>query len=202
MGNIDRGSWIAQNDSENCERFRCPFCGEIVYIKHGYATYPTCPYCLTDMPEAEDFDTPEELRKAKWGNKGATNLLYCEERERAEKKKAYHREYYRKNRERMLENQRRYDDAHKEQISERNKRYYQEHKAEICAQQKEYHAEHREEYKARSKAWREAHPDKVKEYRLKTYGKPMREVTAHILGIPVEDVPKPDFVFGKGARKS
>ena len=67
MSDIDRGAWIPDNDRPNCETFRCPFCGETVFMRRGHATYPTCPWCISDMPDADDLDTPEEVEQIKKG---------------------------------------------------------------------------------------------------------------------------------------
>lgn len=198
MSNVFRGSWIPATDAENCELFICPECGEQVYMKRGQATYPSCPFCLTDLPEAEEFETPEELSNAKRGNKGCTGLTYtngteehaeyCAKRrkryaENREQAREYQREYYRKNKERILSNQR------------VNYIYNKEKRLEY---QRQYRAAHKDELNESAKEWRRNNPDKVREYQIRARGKPMREVTAHIMGIPVEDVPETGFKFGKG----
>ena len=113
---IFRGSWIPASTRPNNQIFICPFCGERVYMFRGSPTYPTCPWCVSDMPEMDDFETPEELADRKAGNRAATGRKYCVDPEvnkaRNEKLRAYRaslgdkfreqrREYHARNREKI-----------------------------------------------------------------------------------------------------
>lgn len=201
---IFRGSWIALNDSENCETFRCPFCGEEVTIRRGSATYPTCPWCLSDMPEAEDFETPAELRALKRGNKSYTNLTYSIDPADHEAK---------------LEKRRQWSAEHKEQLREYQRKYYAEHRDELLAKQRQryredperrrrkqetsndYYKRNREEINEKAREARAADPERFKAYKEKCLGKPMREVEAHIRGVSVDELPRSGFYFGKGVER-
>ena len=202
---VYRGSWLPIKDTEFNMLWTCPFCGETVCMTAGSPTYPTCPFCLSDMPEAEDFDTPEELREMKRHNKAVTDHVYsCDpadnrrknerQRERyrlnAETERQKKREHYALNRDQISEHTREYLIAHPDKAQarrERSRQYREDHKDEINARRRKKYADNPEKYKAQ-----------VRKSRIKNSGRPMREVMAHIYGVAVEDIPKNHLRYGKG----
>ena len=201
MMKVFRGSWIPATDKPNCQRFSCPFCGETVYMPSGTPTYPTCPWCISDMPEAEDFDTPEELRAAKMGNKGSTGLTYSTDPTDNATRREKRREWYALNKEHEREYQRNYYYEHRDEINEKARERYQKNKQHRLEYQRRYRAEHHDEILAKARAAREADPERFKAYNIKHKGNSMREVEAHIRGVPVEDIPRNGFYFGKGVQR-
>lgn len=203
---VFRGSWIPISDRPANQRFLCPFCGEQVRMLPGDPTFPTCPWCLSDLPEAEDFETPEELREIKRGNKAFTNLTYSVDPADHEAKLEKRRQWYA-------------DPDNREKTIERNRKYYAENREDILAKQRKkyredpdrrqrklesannYYAENREEICAKQKAKRAADPERFKAYKEKCLGKPMREVEAHIRGVSVDELPRSGFYFGKGVKR-
>lgn len=198
---IFRGSWIALTNNPKCQRFRCPSCGNIVSMLMGSPTYPTCPWCLYDLPEAEDFDTPSELEQRKRGNRAATGKVYSESREDNEAWNAKRREYYARNGEHLREYKRKYYEDNKERLRAYRHKYYQEHKEKFQEYSKKYYQSHREEILARIKKKCKENPEKCKEYQKRYRGKSMREVEAHIRGVSVDELPRSGFYFGKGVKR-
>lgn len=197
MADIFRGGWIPATNRENCTLFRCPICGEIVCMQRGRATYPTCPFCLSDMPEAEDFETPEELEEMKRGNRAATGKSYSSSREDSEEFKRKCREYYVRNVEHIREYKREYRARNSEKIRAEKREYAKKHpekNRECC---RRYYQKHREQILAAAKKNYKADPEKYRERDRRYRGKSMREVTAHILGVPVEEVTEQYLWFGK-----
>jgi len=196
VSDIDRGAWIPDNDRPNCETFRCPFCGETVFMRRGHATYPTCPWCISDMPDADDLDTPEEIEQMKKGNRAATNKAYCDDPAMQEKKKEASRRYYQEHKEEFREKNRIYRETHREKCRELHRRWFEENRDHANEKARENYAKHREE---RCAAYREKYESdpafraKKKEYRERTYGKKMREVISHIRGVPEETLPRYEF---------
>lgn len=204
---VFRGSWIPAKDTEYNMIWSCPVCGETVYMAAGSPTYPTCPWCLTDMPESEDFETPEELREMKRHNKAVTDHVYScnpadnqrkneRQRERyrlnAETERAKKREHYALNRDQISEHTREYLIAHPDKAQarrERSRQYREDHKEEINARRRQKYAENPEKYK-----------EQARQSRIRNSGRPMREVMAHIYGVPVEDIPKNKLHYGKGRQ--
>lgn len=198
---VFRGSWVPVNDSPHPELYKCPFCGEQVYIKRGMATYPTCPFCLSDMPEAEDFETPAELAERKAGNRAATGRKYCENREVNEARNAKLRAYRASLGEEFRAQRREYYAKNKEKINAQQRARYQKNIEKNRARSLQYYYDHREERLAAQKKWREENPDKAKEQQINAKGRTMREVEAHIRGISVDEIPEYDFWGGKGRNK-
>ena len=64
-----------------------------------------------------------------------------------EEKKKHRKEYYQKNREKILEYRKKYVENHKEDIATYKKKYYKNNKNKIYEYQKKYVEEHREEKK-------------------------------------------------------
>lgn len=168
--NIFRGSWIPVNDSPHPELYKCPFCGEQVYIKRGMATYPTCPFCLSDMPEAEDFDTPEELEKRKAGNRAATGRKYCEDREVNLSQREKRRAYYASRGDHFREYKREYHAKNREKINAQQRARYQKRKDKNREYSKRYYQEHREELIEKNRQWRQQNPERYKEYQRRYRG--------------------------------
>ena len=189
---VFRGSWIPQTDTVGNKTWFCPFCNEKVYMHPGSPTYPTCPWCLSDMPEAEDFDTPEELYEAKRRNENTTGKVYGT-KEDYEAAKAKRKEKYWNDPERDHEICKRYRETHKEERREYARKYYREHREEITERQREWRRKNRDRINAARREDRKANPEKYKQYWQNSCGKPMREVEAHIKGVPVEDIPVYDF---------
>lgn len=195
---VFRGSWIPQTDTTRNQTWFCPVCGGKVYMQPGSPTYPTCPWCLSDMPEVDDFDTPEELAEAKRRNHGATNKIYSTDPADAERKRKYQNKYYLQHAEELKARARqRYADNRDAEL-ERQKRYREKHLDEKREYDREYHAAHREERNAKQRERYAANPEKYREMKKKERGKPMREVMAHIYGVAVEDIPKNHLRYGKG----
>ncbi len=198
---IFRGSWIPFSDNPRNQRFVCPFCNEQVRMMPGDPTYPTCPWCLSDMPEAEDFETPEELLAIKRGNKSMTNKTYSIDPADNEAKRARRRQWYADHPEQCRENSRKYYAEHREEILARQRARYREDPSRKLEYQRRYTEEHREEINRKRREERAADPEKFREQQRRYRGKPMREVKAHISGVPVEEIPEAGFYFGKGVKR-
>lgn len=201
MSNIYRGSWIPVTEKPNNQRYLCPYCGETVYMPCGTPTYPTCPWCVSDMPEADDFDTPEELADAKRGNKANTGKKYSVDPNDNENKRAKRRAWYAENRERECAYNREYYEKHREELLAKQRERYRANKTQRLEYQKKYREEHRDEIREAQRAAREADPERFRAYNEKSRGKSMREVEAHIRGVPVEEIPRNGFYFGKGIKR-
>ena len=127
-----------------------------------------CPFpdCINDTMDAEDY---AEAR-------GRDKLLNCptgqgrrpdrsvdaQRRERLDRKNAYNRAWYAKNRETILAKAKDRRESDPEYAARRDA-YYQAHRAEILDRQKAYYRAHREECLARSKAYYDANRAKVGE---------------------------------------
>ena len=153
--NIFRGSWIPASKREGNQRFFCPFCGESVYMLTSMATYPTCPWCITDMPELDDFETPDELHSMK-----LKEIPERVERKPApvsdEEKRQRRREQYAADREHRREYAREYyrrNNAESERRKERNRE-----------NARRYRESHHDEILAKARADRAANPEKYREY--------------------------------------
>lgn len=86
------------------------------------------------------------------------------ERISEEEKKKHRKEYYQKNREKILEYRKKYVENHKEDIATYKKKYYKNNKNKIYEYQKKYVEEHREEKKEYKRLYDELHKDKIKKY--------------------------------------
>lgn len=106
------------------------------------------------------------------------------------RKSAYNKEWYSRNRGKVLtanklwrehnksrksETGKRYRAAHKVEESERRRRYYKDHKEEILLRNKQYRESNKEKTSARNKKWYRANRDKMTEWdkrqkRLRRYG--------------------------------
>lgn len=84
-----------------------------------------------------------------------------------ESDKAYHREYYIKNRKKALEESKRWREQNHEKKIAYDKKYSKEHRKEDNARKKKYNKEHPEKVKERGKRYRKLHPEKDHEYRRK-----------------------------------
>lgn len=90
-----------------------------------------------------------------------------------EEKKKRQREYYQKNKDRIIEYNRNYAKNHKRKFTDKkkeyNKKYSKEHREKLRLKAKEYREEHREEILAQRKKYREENREKIlaykKEYR-------------------------------------
>ena len=82
----------------------------------------------------------------------------------ADKKKEYDKEYRIKNADKIKENNKEYYTDHKEEA----KQYYTDHKEEIKQNQKEYNTDHKEELKEQHKQYRTDHKEYQKQY-IKQY---------------------------------
>lgn len=201
MERIYRGSWIAATERPHNQVYFCPFCGEKVRMLPCDPTFPTCPWCLSDMPEADDFETPEELRDAKRGNLANTGKKYSINPEDNEAKRAKRRQWYADHKEREREYQRQYYEEHKAEINANARIRYLAQREKRLEYQRKYRKEHRDELRESARAARKADPERFKEYQVKNKGKSMREVEAHIRGVPVEEIPRNGFYFGKGVQR-
>ena len=153
------------------------------------------------MPEVDDFETPEELEKRKWGNRYATGKKYSESREDNERQKAKRRAYYAKNGEHFREYKKKYHAENKEKINAHQRERYQKRKEKNREYARQYYLDHREEILAKQKKQREENPENYRAQQQRCKGKSMREVEAHIRGVPVEDIPRNGFYFGKGVQR-
>lgn len=129
-----------------------------------------CPYddCIVDeMTEADLLESIELDRslfsQTKRRRKPATNQNGCSQAE-LEKRRAYARAYYHKNRHKLNERQKAYYEAHRDEILAKHKAHYQENRDEIIARRKAYLKEY---YKIN----RERISAKKKEYYLKNRSK-------------------------------
>lgn len=129
-----------------------------------------CPYddCVVDeMTEADLLESIELDRslftQTKRRRKPATNQNGYSQAE-LEKRRAYARAYYHKNRHKFAERQKAYYAAHRDEILAKHKAYYQENRDEILVKNKAYLKEY---YKAN----RERLSAKKKEYYLKNHSK-------------------------------
>lgn len=179
---VFRGSWIPAKETAYNMIFFCPFCLEAVYMGAGSPTYPTCPWCLSDMPEAEDFETPEELKDAKRGNRNATGSVYNVSREDNERMKADRRRRYWSDPEGNRERSRKYaaDPEHHEKKLQRDRRYYQENRDLICAKARERREKDRDEINAKRRERYRNEPERFLAYRLRARGRPTEEIEANI----------------------
>lgn len=184
---IFRGSWIPATKLPNNQRFFCPFCGQMVYMRAGSPTYPTCPWCISDMPEADDFKTPDELHAPKIHAKSYSEPVDITTLSDEEADKEYRRQYYELNSERLLAKYKESSPSEKERRREYTKKYRE---------------EHREEIKEKARAARAADPERFKAYALKQKQKSMREVEAHIRGVSPDEIPRNGFYFGKGVERT
>jgi len=85
-----------------------------------------------------------------------------------DKKKEASREYYYKNREKLLTAKKIYEHNHKKEISERHKKYYQKNLRERKKYNQEYRQIHKEELKEKQHLYYQANKEKVKK-RVKDY---------------------------------
>lgn len=198
---IFRGSWIPVSARPNNQIWICPFCGERVRMLPGDPTFPTCPWCLADLPEAEDFETPEELRDAKRGNVANTGKKYSVDPEDNENKRAKRRQWYAEHKEQSREYQRKYYEEHREELLAQMRERYRRNKEKKLNSAGQYREEHREEINEKAREARAADPERFKAYKEKCLGKPMREVEAHIRGVSVDELPRSGFYFGKGVKR-
>ena len=183
---IYRGSWIPATKLSNNQRFFCPFCGQMVYMYPGAPTYPTCPWCVSDMPEADAFKTYEELRAPKLDIKSYSEPADINTLTDEDAKKEYQRQYYEMNKEKILADQKRLNDQYKERRREYNRKYREEHHDEI---------------KEKAKRARAEDPERFRAYAKKQRIKSMREVEAHIRGVAPDEIPKNGFYFGEGIKR-
>jgi len=102
-----------------------------------------------------------------------------------EQQKAQFREYYQKNKERILEQHKLYSQEHKAEISENKRLYYQKNKEKLLASPsrakagKKYRLSHREQGIARSKKWQQNHRKQALAHGKKSREKVKREVISH-----------------------
>ena len=88
-----------------------------------------------------------------------------------EEKKQRQKEYYQKNKNRIIEYSKNYAKTHKRKSTEKkknqSKKYYYEHRDELLNKQKKYRKENREEYLIQRKKHREENREKILEYKRK-----------------------------------
>lgn len=92
-----------------------------------------------------------------------------------EEKRQHRKEYYRKNRDKILERQRN-SDKRKKYRKEYNKEYWEKHREELILKTKKYREEHREEYLAQRKKQREENREKILEQKRKYREKHIEEI--------------------------
>ena len=101
-----------------------------------------------------------------------------------EQQSDYHKEYRKKNKEKLTQKKKEYYEEHKDKITLYKKDYYEKNKEEISEEHKEYYQEHKDyiseknknnkERKIYQKEYRENNPEKIKELN-KTYRKINKE---------------------------
>ena len=88
-----------------------------------------------------------------------------------EEKKEHQREYYQKNKDRIIEYRKNYAESHKEEIKEKKREYLRnyrkEHKEELLNKQKKYREKHKEEILIQRKKHREKNREKILAYKRK-----------------------------------
>jgi hypothetical protein len=94
--------------------------------------YPDCKNCIE-----------QRMREQKWIDELNGNLnmkkAYISEEELKEKNKKYLKEYYKENKEQILEEQKEYAEQHKEEIKEYKKEYTEQNREKIKQYRKEYY---------------------------------------------------------------
>ena len=81
-----------------------------------------------------------------------------------EEKKEYNRQYYLKNKEKMLEYRKQYYQDNREKILERTKQYALEHREEIREGRKKYHKKYYQDNKEKIEQYRKEHKAEISEY--------------------------------------
>lgn len=77
-----------------------------------------------------------------------------------EKRKEYNRQYYLRNKERLLQKQKEYNDTHREEINERQRQYNRTHKE----SQKKWYEENKEKLRGWYKDYYEKNKERIQEY--------------------------------------
>ena len=75
-------------------------------------------------------------------------------------KKIYAKEYYQKNKDKILSHNKKYRDAHQQSIKE----YKERNKERRLSQTREWYKRNKDEVKQKNKEWRKEHPNNVKEW--------------------------------------
>lgn len=75
----------------------------------------------------------------------------------------YNKEYYEKNKEKILRQQKEYKEKNKEKIAAYQREYRKNHKKKIAEHNKKYRQKNKEQLKENYKRWREENPEKHKE---------------------------------------
>ena len=127
INRINRGGWMPVGNPDTCLKWRCPTCGEEVCMFRGTPTYPTCPFCLSEIPGWEDFETPEQLRVLLRQSTTATGKRYCFDEEEKQRHKERRHNSYIANRDAVIERQKKYNEEHKAERNEYLKRYMKDH---------------------------------------------------------------------------
>ena len=117
------------------------------------------------MTQEEFLDASSRDRKAK------TEKLDNREQNRTK----WRKDYYRKNREKLLEYQREYRKTHKEEKARQNKAYKEAHRESISAWGKAYYQANKEKIDARTRAYNQANREKVRAYHRERYRKKKAE---------------------------
>ena len=77
----------------------------------------------------------------------------------------YRKQYYKDNRDRIVERQKQYNQDNKDQIAEYKKQYYQDNKDQITEQHKQYYQDNKDQILEHQKQYRENNKDQIVEYR-------------------------------------
>ena len=99
-------------------------------------------------------------------NKNQCNQYYKQNREKLLEQK---QEYYQKNKQQILEQQNQYYEENKQQIREKQKQYYEENKQQIREKQKQYYKKYYEQNKDKIREYQEQNKDKKREYQREYY---------------------------------
>ena len=92
----------------------------------------------------------------------------------AEEKREYNRQYYLKNKERLLEQVKQYQSENKERIAERKKRYRKDNKERIAEKNKQYYQDNKERLAEYNKQYQSENKERIAEQR-KQYRKDNKE---------------------------
>ena len=92
---------------------------------------------------------------------------YISEEEKKEYDKENHKEYYKNNKDEILEYDKEYRDKNKDKIKEKAKEYYEENKDIILEYHKEYRENNKDKIAEYDKEYREKNKDKIEEKRKK-----------------------------------
>ena len=78
---------------------------------------------------------------------------------------AWHKQYYKDNRDRLLKEVKQYNKDHSEEKKAYDKQYHKDHSEEIKAYRKQYHKDHRDKINERQKQYDKDHREEIKQYK-------------------------------------